>query len=177
MRLVDMRPVLTADYVLDRWQGHSEVSGDYPVFQTFAPHHANASNIIRRQTGSTIALTYTRAGASGRMSIASHRAPATLTNHVGNVVGLRAKEQVVGPDTGAVVAMVQDAHTARNRPIDQGPRHSMGSVYPTRSRESDHSISLGISVALPFPAGIATGDLFPEAFGERSVDRHRMYLR
>ena len=162
MTLVDMRPVLTADYVLDGWHGHPEVSGDLAIFQPFASHRANTTNIIRRQAGSTIALTNTRAGSSGRMSITGHRVSASLTNHVGNVVGLRTKEQVIGPDTGAVVAAVQDAHSHRDRTIGQYPCNSVGALDGPRVRKANHPVAGARSMGGPLPTVTTSIDLGPK---------------
>lgn len=44
---------------------------------------------------------------------------------VGVVVGLRPEEEVIGPDAGWVVAVVEDAETVRDRAVLELPRHAM----------------------------------------------------
>jgi len=161
VNLDDMRPVLAADYVLDGWRGHSEVRGDFAVFQTVSPHLAYATNVISRQTGSTVPLPCANAGTTGWVASTRHGSPATLRPHVADVVGLRSKEEMRRPDTQGDVAAVENFRTIGDRAVGQDPRDA---VRRTDSEAvPDVAVTAaGSTGADPQPASVALLYLRPE---------------
>ena len=81
--------------------------------------HPDADNVLARQPGIVTALT-------ARGICWADMRFAAFVHLVDSVVGMRAEKQMVRSNAGAIVAMMTDEQTIRDRPEMQFPREAMG---------------------------------------------------
>ena len=83
--------------------------------------------------------------------------PATLGQHVGRVVLMRAQEQVIRATARRVVAAMQDDLTVRDRPVvddPRGPVRAHRAAFIAADPLGDHAISALILDPEPWPAAV-----------------------
>lgn len=77
-----------------------------------------------------------------------------LRNHVGMVIGVRAKLQVVGIHASGIVASVHDDNTGSDRAFEQLVSNSVGAHSTLASTHSNEAIASAVQVAHPGYAAI-----------------------
>jgi hypothetical protein len=91
---------------------------------------------------------------------------ASLANHVADVVGVGAKEEVIGANTRRVIAAVQDVESRGDCPEMQLPRDAMGGANAAVT-DVQETVSAAVVIAGPRPTAIASVYASPEALLNR----------
>jgi hypothetical protein len=171
VKLLDVRPVLAANDVLHGGRCDTERRGDVLVHRATSAHRSDATHIVGSQARTTVALTDARSRTTRVMRVSSHGSSPTLAVHVGDVVQLRSKEEVVRPDTPWVVASVQNAHIGWDRAKVEHPRHAMRTLNPEILKLDVPVLAMSAALvsAGPQPAAVTLCDLRPEAIWKRDA--------
>lgn len=98
-----------------------------------------------------------------------------LAHHVTTVFLLCAEEQMIGPDTGAVVTAVKDAHAVGDRAMSQFPRDP-GSLVRTLI-DCELPVTSGCETGNPNPAFAGLIDFGPETFFDGGILEGHSLLR
>lgn len=164
--LGDMPPAFASSDAPSRDLGYPESCGEFSPSCAFTPEDSQLAHGVGGQLGTPLLLTVgesfgmemRRVGVSGWR--ASPHAP------VAHVVGGRARIQVLRPDAGRIVAMMQDAQSDRDRAVVEFPRETVGTDGVSTNPELP--VAESVPAALPFPtAFVGTVHLRPEPFGGR----------
>lgn len=162
---IDVSPSLSMNDAGDRWLANSvEISNS--LVGHCGRHLANASDISLSEFG------------LGQLFAFRYSA---LCDHVVGVVSVRAEEQVVGSNTLAVVASMENQGVV-DWAVVQFPRVPVGHDLSGRSIEAttnaDASVSVSVVVTRPFPALVGPVNMGPESRNIVSaVERHQGSLR
>lgn len=125
---------------------------------------ADFVDLLLRQARKRIGLTTPYRGL-GDCAPAIALALSALSHHVGDVVGLRTEEEVIGPDAELDIAAMAHHEPIGDWAVCYFPRHAMNEQRTAAAIAANAPIAVPVNVALPQPTAIALLDQAPETFG------------